>query len=86
MKLLTVCHSTIYRYSEPVRFGPHHLMLRPRDSHDLRLLASTLTLSPPGNVHWRHDVFGNSVATVDFAQAGTTQTASETRHSSPKEP
>ena len=69
MKRLTVCHSTTYRYSEPVRFGPHHLMLRPRDSHDLRLLGSTLALSPPGNVRWRHDVFGNSVAIVDFAQA-----------------
>ena len=69
MKRLTVCHSTTYRYSEAVRFGTHRLMLRPRDSHDLRLLASTLALSPPGNVHWRHDVFGNSVAIVDFEHA-----------------
>ena len=69
MKLLTVCHSTTYRYSEPVRFGTHRLMLRPRDSHDLRLLASTLALSQPGSVHWLHDVFGNSVAIVDFARA-----------------
>jgi transglutaminase-like putative cysteine protease len=69
MKLLSVCHSTTYRYSEPVRFGTHRLMLRPRDSHDLRLLASTLALSPPGTVHWLHDVFGNSVTIVDFAHA-----------------
>ena len=69
MKRLTVCHSTTYRYSEPVRFGPHRLMLRPRDSHDLRLHASTLSLSPRGTVHWLHDVFGNSVAIVDFADA-----------------
>ena len=66
MKVLTVCHATTYRYSEPVRFGTHRLMLRPRDSHDLRLLASTLALSPPGNVRWVYDVFGNSVAFVDF--------------------
>jgi len=69
MKMLTVCHSTTYRYTEPVRFGTHRLMLRPRDSHDLRLFASTLALSPRGTVHWLHDVFGNSVAIVDFARA-----------------
>jgi transglutaminase-like putative cysteine protease len=68
MKLLAVRHATTYRYSHPVRFGTHRLMMRPRDSHDLRLLSSTLSLSPPGNVRWVHDVFGNSVAYVDFSQ------------------
>ena len=43
-------------------------MLRPRDSHDLRLAGAELTLSPPGNVRWVHDVFGNSVTLVDFEQ------------------
>jgi hypothetical protein len=70
MKLLTVCHSTTYRYSEPVRFCTHRLMLRPRDSHDLRLLGSTLALSPRGTVHWLHDVFGNSVAIVVLPDRG----------------
>jgi transglutaminase-like putative cysteine protease len=68
MKHLTVRHSTIYRYAKPVAFGQHRLMLRPRDSHDLRLDAAELTLSPPGRVRWLHDVFGNSVALADFAQ------------------
>jgi transglutaminase-like putative cysteine protease len=67
MKLLTVRHATIYRYSAPVAFGQHRLMLRPRDSHDLRLIGAELLLSPPGSVRWMHDVFGNSVALVDFA-------------------
>ena len=67
MKLLTVRHATIYRYSAPVVFGQHRLMLRPRDSHDLRLIDAELALSPPGTVRWMHDVFGNSVALVDFA-------------------
>jgi transglutaminase-like putative cysteine protease len=66
MKLLTVRHATTYRYSGPVTFGQHRLMLRPRDSHDLRLVGAELALSPPGNVRWMHDVFGNSVALVDF--------------------
>jgi len=69
MKLLTVRHATTYRYAQPVTFGPHRLMLRPRDSHDLRLINAELTLSPPGIVRWIHDVFGNSVALVDFSQA-----------------
>src|SRR5437764_3697017 len=69
MKLLTVRHATTYRYSAPVTFGQHRLMLRPRDSHDLRLVGAELALSPPGTVRWMHDVFGNSVALVDFSGA-----------------
>jgi transglutaminase-like putative cysteine protease len=68
MKKLTVVHSTVYRYARPVTLGQHRLMLRPRDSHDLRLVKAELTLSPPGSMRWLHDVFGNSVALVDFAQ------------------
>jgi transglutaminase-like putative cysteine protease len=68
MKILTVNHATVYRYSEPVHFGEHRLMMRPRDSHDLRLLRSQLTISPPGTVRWLHDVFGNSVSVVEFAE------------------
>jgi transglutaminase-like putative cysteine protease len=56
MRVLTVRHATTYRYARPVTFGPHRLMLRPRDSHDLRLAGAELTLSPPGNVRWMHDV------------------------------
>jgi transglutaminase-like putative cysteine protease len=42
-------------------------MLRPRDSHDLRLIRTSLTLSPPASVRWVHDVFGNSIAIASFA-------------------
>jgi transglutaminase-like putative cysteine protease len=78
MKLLTVQHATTYRYSAPVSFGQHRLMLRPRDSHDLRLVAAELTLSPHGNVRWLHDVFGNSVALVDFEEPATELTIAST--------
>ena len=67
MKFLTVRHATSYRYARPVILGPHRLMLRPRDSHDLRLVGAELALSPPGVTRWLHDVFGNSVALVEFA-------------------
>ena len=74
MRILSVRHATTYRYARPVAFGQHRLMLRPRDSHDLRLVSAELTLSPPGHVRWMHDVFGNSVALVDFQDAADTLT------------
>jgi transglutaminase-like putative cysteine protease len=84
MKLLTVRHATTYRYDAPVTFGQHRLMLRPRDSHDLRLVGADLTLSPPGRLRWMHDVFGNSVALVDFrepaAELSITSTLTIERH------
>lgn len=47
-------------------------MLRPRDSHDLRLNDATLGLTPPAaQVRWAHDVQGNSVCFVDFGDVRT---------------
>ena len=65
--ILVVSHTTRYRYAAPVRLGPHRLMLRPRDSHDMRLLSASLTLSPPAALRWVYDVFGNSIAIAEFA-------------------
>lgn len=69
MRRLTVEHRTRYRYSEPVSFGPHRLILRPRDSHSLRLLEARLTLFPIGEVNYIYDVFGNSIALVNFQES-----------------
>lgn len=67
MSILTITHTTVYRYARPVTFGDHRLMCRPRDSHDLRLLETKLTISPPAaRVRWLHDVFGNSIAIASF--------------------
>ncbi|HVJ53108.1 MAG TPA: transglutaminase family protein [Aliidongia sp.] len=64
----TVRHASVYRYSEPVGFGEHRMMFRPRASHDLRLVATDLRISPaPSRLHWLHDVFDNSVAIATFA-------------------
>ena len=68
MSFLTVRHTTTYTYKQPVAFGEHRLMFRPRDSYDQRLLHAALQVSPaPASVHWTHDVFGNCVACVRFA-------------------
>ncbi len=68
MTVLNVRHTTVYRYSRPVALGDHRMMLRPRDSHDLRLIKTNLTFSTPATVRWLHDVFGNSVAIASFSQ------------------
>src|SRR6202171_582065 len=73
MPLLTIHHKTVYRYSHPVAFGEHRIMLRPRDSHDLRVLASVLEIEPqPMSLRWIHDVFGNSVAIATFDERAQT--------------
>ena len=73
MRLLTVRHASTYRYANPVTPGDHRMMLRPRDSHDLRLLNTRLMISPePTALRWLHDVFGNSVAIASF-QCSTTE-------------
>jgi transglutaminase-like putative cysteine protease len=64
----SVRHVSIYRYSEPVGFGEHRMMFHPRSSHDLRLVATQLRITPtPARLHWLHDVFDNSVAVATFA-------------------
>jgi transglutaminase-like putative cysteine protease len=69
--ILTVTHTTIYRYASPVMFGEHRMMMRPRDSHDLRLLETSLVMRPAATKRWIHDVFGNSVAIARFKDPAT---------------
>jgi transglutaminase-like putative cysteine protease len=68
MPVVTIRHTTVYRYAAPVTFGDHRLMFRPRDSHDLRLIDTGLQISPPASVRWLHDVFGNSIAVASFVE------------------
>ena len=70
MSILSLLHRTRYRYANPVEFGEHRMMMRPRDSHDLRLIDTGLTISPKAQVRWMHDVFGNSVAMARFCAPG----------------
>jgi transglutaminase-like putative cysteine protease len=63
---LKVHHKTTYRFHRPVSLWPHRLMLRPRESRDLRLVSSAVTATPAATVTWAQDVFGNAVATASF--------------------
>src|SRR3954447_15536519 len=68
MPILTVRHVTTYRYRQPVAFGEHRMMLRPREGHDQRLFEAQLDINPkPAELRGLHDVFGNSVAVARFA-------------------
>jgi transglutaminase-like putative cysteine protease len=61
MPRLSIRHETLYAYEKPVSFAQHRLLLRPRDSHAIRVADAVLTVSPPGEVRWVFDALGNSV-------------------------
>ena len=67
MTALRIRHRTTYAYRRQVNLGPHHLMLRPRESRNLRLISSEIKVTPTGALTWAQDVFGNDVATVTFS-------------------
>src|ERR1700759_2245333 len=70
--ILNVRHLTTYRYSRPVEFGDHRMMLRPRDGHDQRLLSSSLVIEPePRRLRWLYDTFDNCVAVASFSGSWT---------------
>lgn len=66
MTKLEIHHRTTYKYREKLEFGTHKLMLRPRESRNLRLISHQLELKPAATVAWAQDVFGNAVATATF--------------------
>ena len=72
MVTLTIHHKTTYHYRRPVSLGPHRLMLRPRESRDLRLISNNVTVTPAAAVTWAQDVFGNAVATAVFQSLSDT--------------
>lgn len=72
MMTLDVSHTTTYRYANPVRFLEHRLISRPRSTHELSLLDTSLVITPPAQLRWLHDVFGNSVLRLTFDEIADT--------------
>ncbi len=66
MITLRIRHVTTYWYRQPVSLGPHRLMVRPRESRDLRLISSDVTVNPLTVLTWAQDVFGNTIGTATF--------------------
>jgi hypothetical protein len=69
MARIGIIHSTEYAYRNPVALTRHRVMLRPDDSHDLRLHHAALDVDPkPSLVHWTHDVFDNSICFLEWPE------------------
>jgi transglutaminase-like putative cysteine protease len=68
MPILSIKHVTTYRYHQPVAFGEHRMMLRPRDDDDQKVLQTQLEINPtPRELAWGRDKLGNHVAIAHFA-------------------
>lgn len=60
-----IVHTTQYHFHRPVDLSWHELTFRPRDGHDLRVLATSLDVQPAQQqIDFKHDVYGNSVLRV----------------------
>jgi transglutaminase-like putative cysteine protease len=66
---ITVAHSTVYQYLQPVQLGPHVIRLRPRDDGAQRLLGYELRVEPqPALMTNSTDHDGNVVAHAWFKE------------------
>jgi len=66
MQRYKIFHRTCYVFSGTVSLEPHTLLLRPRESHELRIESSLLKLTPPATLRWHRDVEDNCVAVASF--------------------
>jgi transglutaminase-like putative cysteine protease len=67
-----ILHRTVYRYSAPVRFGLHRLVLRPLEGHNVAVLRHQLTIVPKASLFWLNDLFGNNVALAEIDEPSDT--------------
>ena len=65
---LKIRHKTTYSYARAVVLQPHRMVLCPRGSHELSVLATSLSCSPTAELDWTQDVFGNLIATGTFTE------------------
>lgn len=65
---IRIQHRTTYNYAQPVTFGQHKIMIRPREGHDLHIESSILDIKPAHTIRWMRDMNGNSLAKVDFTE------------------
>ncbi|MGA7951793.1 MAG: transglutaminase family protein [Thiobacillaceae bacterium] len=68
MRRLDISHVTEYVFQDTVTLLPHRLLLRPRESHNVRIESSILEILPAHTVQWKRDILDNSVAVVSFSE------------------
>jgi transglutaminase-like putative cysteine protease len=66
MQRYRILHRTYYNFPAEVQLEPHALRLRPRESHELRIESSSLTITPPATLRWHRDAEDNCVAIATF--------------------
>ena len=67
MRRFKLFHETIYDFQNEVTLGPHRLLIRPREGHDIRIESSTLNITPNALVKWHRDELDNSVGITRFS-------------------
>ncbi len=68
MKRIRITHRTEYFYHEPVTFGPHRAMLRPREGHEIHIEKLRLVIEPEATVRWVRDLHDNAIAILTFRE------------------
>jgi len=68
MKRIRIVHNTEYHYNQPVSFGPHRAMMRPREGHDVHIVRGRIDVEPAATVRWLRDIYSNSIAILTFSQ------------------
>ena len=67
MKRVRIVHETTYHYNQPVSFGPHRAMMRPREGHDVHIVRGRVEVEPAPTIRWLRDIYSNSIAVLTFA-------------------
>lgn len=66
MRRLHILHRTYYSFSGTVQLGPHRLLLRPREGHDVQIESATLAIAPDAALRWSRDEYDNALAVATF--------------------
>jgi transglutaminase-like putative cysteine protease len=70
MRRLRIKHLTTYDFVEAVTLLPHKLLLRPRESHYVRVDTAEFTLFPSCQLQWQRDAYDNAMAQATFLDSG----------------
>jgi len=68
MKRIRITHTAEYFYNQPVTFGPHRAVMRPREGHDVHIDSGRLEIEPKASIRWLRDLNANSVAVAPSHQ------------------
>ena len=72
MKRIRITHKTEYHYRQPVKFGPHRALMRPREGHDVHIESGRVEIEPKASIRWLRDLHANSVAIINFEEPAST--------------